>query len=80
MTAEPNAPNGPELVDIAALEATWAQRRSIRGFLPEPIPRSELERMFAAAQRAPSWCNVQPWRVVVTEPPTPRKAIEGTDG
>jgi nitroreductase len=25
--------------------------------------------LFAAAQSAPSWCNVQPWRVVVTEPP-----------
>jgi nitroreductase len=25
--------------------------------------------VFAAAQYAPSWCNTQPWRVVVTEPP-----------
>ena len=25
--------------------------------------------MFAAAQHAPSWCNVQPWRVAITEPP-----------
>lgn len=55
--------------DLAALEALWAQRRSIRGFRPEPIPRAELERVFAAAQRAPSWCNVQPWRVALTEPP-----------
>jgi nitroreductase len=41
----------------------------MRGFLAEPIPRLQLERLFAAAQRAPSWCNIQPWRVVVTEPP-----------
>ncbi len=51
------------------LERVWTERRSIRAFRPEPIPRETLDRIFAAAQRAPSWCNVQPWRVVVTEPP-----------
>jgi nitroreductase len=45
-------------------------RRSIRAFRPEPLAREQLEALFAAAQRAPSWCNVQPWRVVVTSPPT----------
>jgi len=55
--------------DFAALEAAWVERRSVRGFRPEPLARADLERMFAAAQRAPSWCNVQPWRVAVTEPP-----------
>ena len=34
--------------------------------------------IFAAAQRAPSWCNVQPWRVVVTEPPVHRRAVATT--
>lgn len=28
-----------------------------------------LEEIFDAAQLAPSWCNVQPWRVAITEPP-----------
>ncbi len=54
---------------LAGLEATWAERRSTRAYRPEPIPRATLERLFGAAQHAPSWCNVQPWRVVVTEPP-----------
>ena len=31
--------------------------------------RARSTPLFAAAQHAPSWCNVQPWRVVVTEPP-----------
>ena len=44
-------------------------RRSIRAFRPEPIARAALIELFASAQRAPSWCNVQPWRVCVTEPP-----------
>lgn len=54
---------------LAALEAAWRERRSIRAFRPEPLSRAELEQLFAPAQHAPSWCNVQPWRVVVTEPP-----------
>ena len=45
------------------------RRRSARAFRPEPIPRPELQRLFAMAQRAPSWCNIQPWRVWVTSPP-----------
>lgn len=56
----------------AALEQAWTERRSRRGFGPEPVARADLDRMFGAAQRAPSWCNVQPWRVTVTEPPATR--------
>jgi nitroreductase len=54
---------------LATLEQLWAGRSSTRGFLREPIPREDLTRMFSAAQRAPSWCNIQPWRVMLTEPP-----------
>ncbi len=42
------------------------QRRSVRGFQQREVPRATLERIFSAAQLTPSWCNVQPWRVVVT--------------
>jgi len=51
------------------LAGTWESRRSVRAFRPEPIERAILYRLFEAAQRAPSWCNVQPWRVAITEPP-----------
>lgn len=54
---------------IDALEAAWAERRSKRAYRPDPVPRATLEKLFAAAQHAPSWCNVQPWRVAITEPP-----------
>lgn len=40
-------------------------RRSIRAFLPEPVPRAVIERIIAAAGRAPSGTNTQPWRVHV---------------
>lgn len=53
----------PELAEL------WKARASMRAFKPEPIPRATLVEMFAAAQYAPSWCNIQPWHVIVTEPP-----------
>jgi nitroreductase len=46
-----------------------AARYSARAFLPDPVPKETLEHAFGAAQRAASWCNIQPWRVVVTAPP-----------
>jgi nitroreductase len=54
---------------IAELERIWRERRSIRQFTPEPVDAAVLTQLFTAAQRAPSWCNVQPWRVTVTTPP-----------
>jgi nitroreductase len=54
---------------VADLERAWTERYSARAFRPEPIDRATLTQLFAAAQRAPSWCNVQPWHVAVTEPP-----------
>lgn len=52
-----------------ALSALVEARSSARGYLPRPVDRAELAGVFAAAQRAPSWCNIQPWRVTVTAPP-----------
>ena len=54
---------------IESLEQLWRERSSVRAFRPEPLERAMLGRLFGAAQRAPSWCNIQPWHVVVTEPP-----------
>ncbi len=51
------------------LTRAWAERRSMRAYTPTPIDRDTLARLFTAAQTAPSWCNVQPWKVVVTSPP-----------
>lgn len=47
------------------LEQALYERRSVRGFRDEPVPRSTLEEVFALAQRTPSNCNVQPWKVFV---------------
>ena len=42
-----------------------AARRSVRAFLKEPVPHATVARIFTEAQRSPSWCNIQPWRVWV---------------
>ena len=55
--------------DLKTLSRVLGARKSVRQFLPTPVPRERLAAVFAAAQYAPSWCNTQPWRVVVTEPP-----------
>jgi nitroreductase len=40
-------------------------RRSIRAFLPKPVPREVIEEVLTTAQFAPSNCNAQPWVVHV---------------
>lgn len=42
-----------------------AARRSLRAFLLQAVDEATLQRVFGAAQRAPSNCNTQPWQVHV---------------
>ncbi len=44
-------------------EALLESRYSCRAFLSDSIAEQELATLFRMAQRAPSWCNVQPWQV-----------------
>jgi nitroreductase len=50
----------------AALEQLLLSRHSCRAFLRTPVERQTIEQILAIAQRAPSWCNAQPWKVIVT--------------
>jgi nitroreductase len=52
--------------DIETLERLLADRRSCRGFTDEQVPRDVIDRLLAAAQRTASWCNTQPWHLVIT--------------
>lgn len=58
----------------AAVDAAIASRRSIRRFLPTPVPRETIEAILAVAARAPSGTNTQPWRVRVLQGET-RQAL-----
>lgn len=42
-----------------------ATRRSIRRWLDEPVPRTDLEQMLDCARLAPSDTNAQPWHFTV---------------
>ncbi|MFQ5439799.1 MAG: nitroreductase [Paracoccaceae bacterium] len=41
-------------------------RHSCRGFLSDPVATETIEAIVMAAQRVPSWCNAQPWQLVIT--------------
>jgi len=61
-------PAGPQhSIDerIAVLEELLAERFSCRAFRLEPVPRPVIERILRAAQRTASWCNSQPWQVII---------------
>ena len=58
----------------AKFEDVVRARRSIRGFLPDPVPKDILKKVFSLAQLAPSNCNIQPWIVVVASGES-RKAL-----
>src|ERR1700741_58605 len=50
---------------IGVLEELLNERYSVRAFLPKPVPREIIERVLTTAQRTPSWCNSQPWQVLI---------------
>jgi nitroreductase len=50
---------------IGVLEELLAERYSCRAFKAEPVPRPTIERILRAAQRTASWCNSQPWQVII---------------
>ena len=41
------------------------QRKSIRSYTDEPVPKEKLERILEAARLAPSARNIEPWHFVV---------------
>ncbi|MEQ8586199.1 MAG: nitroreductase [Thalassobaculaceae bacterium] len=51
--------------DLNPVEEAVGQRRSVRAFTPEPVPRATIERILQVAARAPSGTNMQPWKVHV---------------
>ncbi|WP_192966111.1 nitroreductase [Phycobacter azelaicus] len=54
------------LPDLAALDALFTARHSCRAFRPETVERTVIEQILCTAQRVPSWCNAQPWKVTIT--------------
>jgi len=47
------------------LKQTIKERRSVRGFLPKPVPKKTINSILSLAGCAPSWGNTQPWEILV---------------
>ena len=47
------------------VDAAITSRRSVRAFLPRPVPEADVRAILQVASRAPSGSNVQPWKVYV---------------
>ena len=50
---------------IGVLEELLSERYSCRAFRSDPVPRASIERILTAAQKTASWCNSQPWQVLI---------------
>lgn len=50
---------------IGVLEELLGERYSVRAFLPQEVDRKTIEHVLNVAQRTASWCNSQPWQVVI---------------
>src|SRR3984885_8363218 len=53
--------------DLGVVAKLLSKRFGCRGFQPNPVARSIIRRIVTLAQLTASWCNSQPWQVVVTE-------------
>jgi len=50
---------------IGVLEELINERHSVRAFLPREVNHEIIKRVLEAAQRTASWCNSQPWQVLI---------------
>lgn len=51
---------------FSTLTNLLTERHSCRAYRPDAVPRDDIERILTAAGRVPSWCNAQPWQVIIT--------------
>lgn len=51
--------------EFQVLSSLMRARSSCRDFLREPVPSHVVDQLFEVAQLTASWCNTQPWQVVL---------------
>ncbi|WP_299150690.1 nitroreductase [uncultured Tateyamaria sp.] len=52
--------------DLETLQALLEARFSCRAYRPDPVPDEVICAIVDAARHVPSWCNAQPWQLVIT--------------
>lgn len=55
---------GPDSAGV--LDDLLRSRWSCRAYRDQQVPHGTIERLLTLAQRSASWCNTQPWQVIVT--------------
>ncbi len=61
--------NYSDMMEEYGMELTNAvqDRKSVRAFLPTPVPREAIVRVAEVCRWAPSWGNTQPWEIVIAD-------------
>lgn len=59
--------NGHDAVGPRSLTDLLTTRYTCRSFLSTQVSRGTIEAILEVAALTPSWCNTQPWQVIVTE-------------
>jgi iodotyrosine deiodinase len=67
--------SGTKPVEPKKMLDIMSNRRSVRRFSSEPIPRDVIEDCIAIAASAPSGANSQPWSFVLVEDPEMKRKI-----
>ena len=82
MQEYPFVPYAPERLDAETMERRarsfyeqMDERRSVRDFSAEPVPRELIELAIQTASTAPSGAHRQPWRFVVVGDPDIKRKI-----
>ena len=65
MTYERNLRKIPKKMNEFPIQKVIRQRKSIRDFKPEPVPKELIEKIIEAGIWAPSNSNRQPWEFIV---------------
>lgn len=63
--------------DLLTVRDAAQQRRSIRDYVQEPMPREDLDEILRVTSLAPSAFNLQPWRFVLVQTPEVKDALAG---
>ncbi|MEO0370504.1 MAG: nitroreductase [Pseudomonadota bacterium] len=63
--------------EIDALNAVFDRRYSCRAFKPDPVLEDTLQQIIKTAGKTASWCNAQPWQVLITQGPATNAFRDG---
>ncbi len=71
----PRVPADELVARAQAIYARMDQRRSVRAFSPDPVPREAIDLAILAAGTAPSGAHMQPWTFVAVDDPVTKREI-----